>query len=69
MAKNTTELGLGEISKALKGLNVSMLAYVDYSVGDRPTFRGPLTPTGSGRFGRNIDGHVGLNNGPSPGVT
>ena len=61
VAKNSTDLGLGEISKALKGLNVGMLAYVDYSVGNRPTFKGPLTPTGSGRFGRNIDGSVGLN--------
>ncbi len=62
VAKNSTDLGLGEISKALKGLNVSMLAYVDYSSGNQPTFRGPLTPTGSGQFGRNIDGSVGLNN-------
>jgi polyhydroxyalkanoate synthesis regulator phasin len=61
VAQNSTDLGLGEISKALKGLNVGVLAYVDYSAGNRPTFKGPLTPTGSGRFGRNIDGSVGLN--------
>ena len=60
VAKNSTDLGLGEISKALKGLNVSMLAYVDYSSGNSPTFRGPLTPTGSGRFGRDMNSRVGL---------
>ena len=48
VAKNTTDLGLGGISKALKGLNVGLLAYVDYSLGDRPTFMGPLTAAGGG---------------------
>ncbi|MFI5329535.1 MAG: cell envelope integrity protein TolA [Desulfobaccales bacterium] len=65
VTKNNTDLGLGGISKALKGLNVGVLAYIDYSAGDRPTFRGPLTtstgkpPANSGNFGRNVDGHVG----------
>ncbi len=52
--------GIEKISQALKGLNVSMLAYIDYSQGDRPTFRGPLPATGPFRLGRDIDGHVGL---------
>jgi hypothetical protein len=63
--KSVADQGLEEISKAFKGLHVSLLAYIDYSLGDRPTFRGPLTyskaapPGNSGNFGRNVDGHVG----------
>jgi polyhydroxyalkanoate synthesis regulator phasin len=64
--KTVADQGLEGISKALKGLNVGVLAYIDYSFGDRPTFKGPLThstgvpPANSGNFGRNVDGHVGL---------
>ena len=48
VAKKAADLGLGGISKALKGLNIGMLAYVDYSVGDSPRFMGPLTCNRSG---------------------
>jgi hypothetical protein len=48
-----------KLPEALKGLQIGVLAYIDYSLGDRPTFRGPRTATGSGFLGRDIDGHVG----------
>ena len=54
------------LPEPLKGLKIGVLAYVDYSVGDSPRFMGPIVPqTGkapvAGNFGRNVDGHVGLN--------
>ena len=59
--KAAKDYGLERISQAFKGLSISVLAYIDYSVGDSPRFMGPSTATGPGAFGRNNDGHVGLN--------
>ena len=43
--------GLEKISQALKGLKIGVLAYIDYSAGDQPTFRGPRTAAGPGQPG------------------
>lgn len=65
VAKKTEGWKLPELPEALKGLKIGALAYIDYSLGDRPTFKGPRTfvkgpaPTNSGNYGRHIDGHVG----------
>jgi polyhydroxyalkanoate synthesis regulator phasin len=59
--KAAKDYGLERISRAFKGLSISVLAYIDYSVGDSPRFMGPKTAAGPGQFGRNVDGHVGLN--------
>ncbi|MEJ2672832.1 MAG: hypothetical protein P8168_11670 [Deltaproteobacteria bacterium] len=55
------DYGLEKISKALKGLKVGVLAYVDYSLGDRPIFMGPPLYTPTGPMGRNVSGHTGYN--------
>jgi polyhydroxyalkanoate synthesis regulator phasin len=60
VARKTEGWKLPELPEALKGLKIGILAYIDYSLGDRPTFRGPLsTPPPAAPFGRNISGHVG----------
>ena len=55
VAKTAKDYGLERISQAFKGLSISVLAYIDYSVGDTPTFMGPRAAA------RNNDGHIGLN--------
>ncbi len=49
------------LSPALKGWKFGLLAYLGYTVGDTPQFMGPPLKVGTKFFGRNNDGHIGVN--------
>jgi polyhydroxyalkanoate synthesis regulator phasin len=44
VAKKTEGWKMPELPEALKGLKIGVLAYIDYSVGNRPIFQGPPFP-------------------------
>lgn len=59
--KNAASWVPENLPDALKGLKVGVLAYVGYMVGDTPQFMGPPLKVGNQYYGRNNDGHIGIN--------